>query len=58
MTVRPSILAPYVPTPPEVVECMIRIAGTNANDLVYDLGCGDGRLAIAAALRGARDRSA
>jgi len=37
---------------------MIRIAGTNANDLVYDLGCGDGRLAIAAALRGARDRSA
>lgn len=49
------ILAPYVPTPPEVVEQMIRLADVQPADMVYDLGCGDGRLAIAAAAsRGAR----
>lgn len=47
------ILAPYVPTPPEVVECMLDVAQVGPADLVYDLGCGDGRLAIAAAGRGA-----
>lgn len=48
------ILAPYVATPPEVVECMLDMAQVGPADLVYDLGCGDGRLAIAAARRGAR----
>jgi len=48
------ILAPYVPTPPEVVERMLDLAGVTAADTVYDLGCGDGRIAIAAAQRGAR----
>jgi SAM-dependent methyltransferase len=56
MTLIPRyILAPYVPTPPEVVERMIDLAGVQPDDRVYDLGCGDGRLAIAASeIRGAR----
>jgi cyclopropane fatty-acyl-phospholipid synthase-like methyltransferase len=45
----------YVPTPPPVVEGMLRLAGVTASDIVYDLGCGDGRIPIAAALKyGAR----
>ena len=48
------ILAPYVPTPPEVVERMLDLAGVTNSDVVYDLGCGDGRIVIAAAQRGAR----
>lgn len=48
------ILAPFVPTPPEVVERMLDLAGVTSSDVVYDLGCGDGRIAIAAARRGAR----
>jgi 2-polyprenyl-3-methyl-5-hydroxy-6-metoxy-1,4-benzoquinol methylase len=48
------ILANYVPTPPEVVEHMIRLADVQSGDMVYDIGCGDGRIAIAAAARGAR----
>jgi 2-polyprenyl-3-methyl-5-hydroxy-6-metoxy-1,4-benzoquinol methylase len=48
------ILAPFVPTPPEVVERMLDLAGVTSADMVYDLGCGDGRIAIAAAKRGAR----
>lgn len=48
------ILAPFVPTPPEVVERMLDLAGVTSADTVYDLGCGDGRIAIAAAKRGAR----
>ena len=48
-------LAPYVPTPQDVVERMLALAGVTKNDLVYDLGCGDGRIPIAAArLYGAR----
>jgi SAM-dependent methyltransferase len=48
-------LAPFVPSPPEVVERMLRLAGVTESDLVYDLGCGDGRLLVAAAERyGAR----
>jgi hypothetical protein len=41
----------YVPTPPEVVEAMLRIAGVRAGDVLYDLGSGDGRIPIAAAKR-------
>lgn len=48
------VLAPFVPTPPEVVERMLDLAGVTSADVVYDLGCGDGRIVIAAAKRGAR----
>jgi len=48
-------LAPFVPTPPEIVARMIEIAAVGHDDVVYDLGCGDGRMVIAAAKsRGAR----
>lgn len=46
--------APYRVTPHEVVEEMLRLAAVGPGDLVYDLGCGDGRIVIAAAKRGAR----
>jgi tRNA G37 N-methylase Trm5 len=39
---------PYVPTPPEVVERMLQMAGVKSGDVLYDLGCGDGRIVIAA----------
>jgi SAM-dependent methyltransferase len=45
----------YVPTPQEVVNKMLELAGVTAKDMVYDLGCGDGRIVITAAQRhGAR----
>jgi SAM-dependent methyltransferase len=45
----------FVPTPEEVVEAMLRLADVGKNDVVYDLGSGDGRIPIAAARRfGAR----
>lgn len=47
-------LAPFVPTPPEVVARMIQMAAIGRDDVVYDLGCGDGRMVIAAAKTGAR----
>jgi len=47
-------LAPYVPTPEDVVERMLDLAEVRKGDVVYDLGCGDGRIPIAAAKRGAR----
>jgi tRNA G37 N-methylase Trm5 len=39
---------PYVPTPPEVVEQMLKLGNVKPGDVVYDLGCGDGRIVIAA----------
>ena len=46
---------PYVPTPEVVVDRMLELAGVRADDIVYDLGSGDGRLVIEAARRyGAR----
>lgn len=42
-------LAPFVPTPPAVVARMLEMAAVGPNDVVYDLGCGDGRMVIAAA---------
>jgi SAM-dependent methyltransferase len=42
-------LAPYVPTPMPVVEKMLELAKVNADSLIYDLGCGDGRIVITAA---------
>jgi SAM-dependent methyltransferase len=48
-------LAPYVPTPQDVVERMLELAGVSASDVVYDLGCGDGRTVVTAAKKyGAR----
>ena len=41
--------APYVSTPQPVVDAMLRIAEVGRNDVVYDLGCGDGRIVISAA---------
>lgn len=45
----PPKLAPFVVSPPEVVERMLKLAGVTSADVVYDLGCGDGRIVIAAA---------
>ena len=39
---------PYVSTPHAIVDEMVRLADVKASDVVYDLGCGDGRLVIAA----------
>jgi precorrin-6B methylase 2 len=48
-------LAPYVPTGHDVVERMLSLAGVTKDDYVIDLGCGDGRIPIAAAKKyGAR----
>jgi precorrin-6B methylase 2 len=47
-------IVPFVPTPQEVVEKMIDLARVGKNDMVYDLGSGDGRIVIAAAKKGAR----
>jgi cyclopropane fatty-acyl-phospholipid synthase-like methyltransferase len=46
---------PYVPTPMPVVEAMLNMANVTSSDVVYDLGCGDGRIPIMAAQKyGAR----
>lgn len=51
----PDILAPFVPTPHDVVDRMLLLAEVTAADTVYDLGCGDGRIVVAAAQKcGAR----
>jgi SAM-dependent methyltransferase len=39
----------YVPTPPEVMAKMLEVAKITKKDVVYDLGCGDGRIVCAAA---------
>jgi precorrin-6B methylase 2 len=44
---RPDVM--FVPTPPEVVDKMLELARVKKTDLIYDLGCGDGRIVIAAA---------
>jgi SAM-dependent methyltransferase len=44
-----QINPPYVRTPDKVVSAMLKLAGVKASDIVYDLGCGDGRIVIAAA---------
>ena len=48
-------LAPYVATPQDVVDRMLALAEVTGEDVVYDLGCGDGRIVVTAAKRyGAR----
>ena len=50
-----AINAPYVTSPPQVVNAMLDLAQVRSGDMVYDLGCGDGRIVISAARRyGAR----
>jgi len=50
----PKLDVVWVPTPPEVIEVMLNLANVGPKDLVYDLGCGEGEILIAAAKRGAR----
>lgn len=46
---------PFLPTPPDIVDAMLDLARVTGEDVVFDLGSGDGRIAIAAARRyGAR----
>ncbi|MGH7386434.1 MAG: methyltransferase domain-containing protein [Candidatus Rokuibacteriota bacterium] len=45
----PASDVPFLVTPPEIVEQMLRLARVGPGDVVYDLGSGDGRLVIAAA---------
>jgi SAM-dependent methyltransferase len=47
-------IVPFVPSPQEVVDKMIELAGVKKGDTVYDLGSGDGRIVIAAAKKGAK----
>jgi SAM-dependent methyltransferase len=44
---KPDVI--YVPTQPEVVDAMLKLANVTKDDVVYDLGCGDGRIVVAAA---------
>jgi ubiquinone/menaquinone biosynthesis C-methylase UbiE len=44
----PYSVAPYVPTPISVVRSMLKLAKVEPEDIVYDLGCGDGRILFTA----------
>lgn len=44
----------YVPTPQQVVDRMLELADVKAGDSMIDFGCGDGRMVVTAAKRGAR----
>ena len=44
-----EIEVPFEPTPPQVVADMLKLANVAESDVVYDLGCGDGRIVITAA---------
>ena len=46
-----TYIAPFVPTPQEVVDRMLELAQVSQGDLLYDLGSGDGRIVITAARR-------
>jgi cyclopropane fatty-acyl-phospholipid synthase-like methyltransferase len=46
-----TYIAPFVPTPQEVVDRMLELAQVSHGDLLYDLGSGDGRIVITAAKR-------
>jgi hypothetical protein len=44
-----NLVVPFVPTDEKIVEAMLDIAGVNENDVLYDLGSGDGRIVVTAA---------
>jgi Ribosomal protein L11 methylase len=44
-----QIRTPYVASPPDIVNAMLKLAGAGKSDVIYDLGCGDGRIVITAA---------
>src|SRR5579864_6825456 len=44
-------LSPYVASPPKVVDRMLELANVKPGETLYDLGCGDGRVLIAAVER-------
>ncbi|WP_432710988.1 SAM-dependent methyltransferase [Pedobacter sp.] len=46
---KPKLDVPYVPTRPPVVEAMLKLANLKKGDVLYDLGCGDGRIVVKAA---------
>ncbi|SIR43826.1 SAM-dependent methyltransferase [Pontibacter lucknowensis] len=48
-TATPKLDVPYVPTPQKVVDAMLKLANVSDKDVLYDLGCGDGRIVITAA---------
>ncbi|GLC42722.1 hypothetical protein PLESTB_001131600 [Pleodorina starrii] len=47
-------VAPFYPTPDAVISRVLDLTATGPGDVLYDLGCGDGRVLLAAARRGAR----
>src|SRR5436190_227084 len=52
---KPALDIIYVPTPQKVVDKMLEVAKVKKDDVVYDLGCGDGRIVVSAAKKlGAR----
>ncbi|HYF41792.1 MAG TPA: methyltransferase domain-containing protein [Ramlibacter sp.] len=52
---KPKLDVPYVPTPEPVVAKMLEMGNVGGKDLLFDLGCGDGRIVVTAAKeRGAR----
>jgi SAM-dependent methyltransferase len=46
----PRFASPYVPTPISIVREMLDLAEVGKDDILYDLGCGDGRLILTAAV--------
>jgi SAM-dependent methyltransferase len=50
----PKLDAVWIPSAPAVIAVMLDAAAVGPHDVVYDLGCGEGEIVIAAALRGAR----
>ncbi len=50
---KPNLDVPYVPTRQTVVDAMLKMANVTKGDIHYDLGCGDGRIVISAAKKGA-----
>jgi methylase of polypeptide subunit release factors len=46
---KPALDVPYVPTSQIVVDAMLKLANVKQADVVYDLGCGDGRIVVTAA---------